>query len=134
MIPNNSNTYLPGTIAIPSSMVITGITNAYPMVVTAVLNAATEANTYITGMLLKLFVPPAYGMIQADGLQGQIVAINGLNFSLDVDSRNFDVFVTPPSTTPIQPASFSPAGSRNLEYNNLTTHLLPFQSLNDRGN
>jgi hypothetical protein len=132
-VVNSANTYLPGTIAIPSSMVISGITNSYPMVVTAVLNTTTEANTYIPGMLIKLFVPYAYGMYQANGLQGQILTVSGLDFTVDIDSRLFDVFVTPPSTTMIQPPSLSPAGSRNLQYDN-TTNLVAFQSLNDQGN
>jgi hypothetical protein len=133
MVPNDSNTYLAGTIAIPSSMVITAITQAYPMVVTAELNSVTEANTYIPGMLIRLFVPYQYGMYQANGLQGTITAVSGLDFSLDIDSRLFDPFVLPPSTTKIQPASLSPAGSRNLIYSN-TTNLVPFQSYNDIGN
>jgi len=132
-VPNNANTYLPGTIVIPSSMVITGITNSVQMVVTAVLNPVTQANTYLTGMLINLFVPRSYGMFQADGLVGQIVQISGLNFTLDIDSSQFDPFVVPVSSYQIQPASFSPAGSRNLAFSNATT-LLPFQSLNDRGN
>lgn len=133
MTPNNSDTYLPGTIQIPSSMVITGITNSYPMIVTAVLNTVTEANTYVPGQLLKLFVPNAYGMFQANGLVGRIIGVSGLNFSLDIDSRQFDVFVTPPSTTMIQPPSFAPAGSQNLTLDN-TTSQVPFQSLNNKGN
>lgn len=132
-VPNNANTYLPGTIAIPSSMVISAITNETQMVVTAVLNPVTEANTYITGMLVKLFVPYAYGMYQANGLTGQILQISGLNFTLNIDSSQFDPFVAPASAYQIQPASLSPAGSRNLAFSN-ATQLLPFQSLNDEGN
>lgn len=128
----SANTYLPGTITIPSSMVITAITRSYPMIVTAILDDVTESNSYINGQLLRLFVPYGYGMIQANDLVGKITNISGLNFTLDIDSSQFDPFVVSVSTI-IQPASFSPAGSRNLEYSNFT-NAVPFQSLNNVGN
>ena len=132
MVPNNSNVYLPGTIQIPSSLNITSITNSYPMVVTAIINPVTEANTYIVGQVVRLTVPPTYGMFQANGLQGQILAISGLQFSLDIDSSQFDVF-SMPSGNAEQPASLAPSGSRNLEFNNSTAQV-PFQSLNNINN
>lgn len=131
-VQNNANVYLPGTIQIPSSLLITGITNAYPMVVTASVNSMTSSNTYIVGQLVRLFIPRSYGMQQANQLTGQITAISGLSFSLDIDSRQFDTFVTPSGNVE-QPASFSPAGSRNLQYDN-TMGKVPFQSLNNIGN
>ncbi len=132
MIPNNSNTYLPGTIQIPSSIVITAITTADPMVVTVNIQPLTEANTYQTGQLVKLTVPITYGMIQADGLVGQILSVLGSNLTLDINSTQFDPFVVP-SGNVIQPASLAPYGSRNLTLNNQTLQV-PFQSLNNIGN
>ncbi len=132
MVPNNANMYLPGVIAIPSSMNITAITNDYPMVVTVIVNPITESNTYIPGQLVRLTVPRTYGMFQANGLVGQILAINNLDFSLNIDSRQFDIFSVP-SGNKEQPASLAPSGSRNLEYNNSTSKV-PFQSLNNIGN
>jgi len=131
-IPNNSNQYLPGNIAIPSALEIQSITNANPMVVTATLDMVTQSNSYIVGQLVRLFVPYSYGMWQANGLVGQILAVDGLVFTLAIDSINFDVFSIP-SPDLQGPASFSPAGSRNLQYSN-NTNSLGFQSLNDRGN
>lgn len=131
-IPNNANTYLPGTIQIPSSIVITAITQSYPMVVTVSLQPLTEANTYQTGQLVKLTVPITYKMIQADGLVGQILSVSGSDLTLDIDSTLFDPFVVP-SGNVIQPASLAPDGSRNLTLDN-TTRQVPFQSLNNRGN
>lgn len=132
MVPNNANQYLPGVIQTPSSLVITGITNANPMVVTTIVNAVTEANTYISGQSVKLFVPINWGMFQANGLRPTILSVNGNQFSLNVDSTNFDAFVTPP-TGSYGPPSLSPNGSMNLQYNNNTTQV-PFQSLNNIGN
>lgn len=129
--PNNANVYLPGTIQIPSSMVITAITKTFPAVVTVSVNDITESNTYIAGQLVKLNVPYSYGMFQANGLVGQIVAVSGNDISVDIDARNFDTFVVP--STPPTPASIAPAGSRNLEFSN-NTGQIAFQSLNDKGN
>jgi hypothetical protein len=129
-----SNFYLPGVIAIPSALLITEITRAYPMVVSVeVGNEATSANTYIVGMLVKLTVPRSYGMFQANGLQGEILSITGSDFALKLDSSLFDLFVIPSGIRVEQPASISPAGSRNLQYSNLTRDV-PFQSLNNIGN
>lgn len=131
-IPNDANTYLPGVIAIPSSIVITAITRAYPMVVTVDVDPLTEANTYIENQLVKLTVPITYGMFQADGLVGQVLSVSGSDITLNIDSTLFDPFVVP-AAGKLQPASLAPYGSRNLQFSNLTGQV-PFQSLNNIGN
>jgi hypothetical protein len=128
-----ANQYLPPVIAIPSSLQITAITQASPMVITVdVSNTTTEANTYIVGMAVRLMVPVTYGMIQANNLVGTITAITGLNFTLNIDSSSFDAFVAP-SGNVLQPATIAPFGSRNYQYNNGSMDV-PFQSLNNIGN
>lgn len=127
------NQYLPPVVQIPSSLQITAITQSAPMVITvAIANPTTEANTYIAGMAVRLMVPQTFGMYQANGLVGTILAIDGNNFSLNIDSTQFDPFVVP-SGNILQPATISPNGSRNLQYNNLTNEV-PFQSLSNVGN
>jgi hypothetical protein len=127
------NQYLPPVIQIPSSLLVTAITQSAPMVITvAIGNPTTEANTYIVGMNVKLTVPQPYGMFQANNLVGTILAINGSNFSLNLDSSLFDAFVIPSGNVE-QPASVAPFGSRNLQYSN-DTDQVPFQSLNNIGN
>lgn len=127
------NQYLPPVIQIPSSLQITAITQALPMVVTVSIgNPTTEANTYIVGMAVRLFVPRPFGMYQANNLVGTITAITGSDFTLSLDSSQFDAFVVPSGNVE-QPATLSPNGSRNLQYNN-STDLVPFQSLNNIGN
>jgi hypothetical protein len=131
------NQYLPGVITIPSTLLITAITQSYPMVVSVeVGNDSSEANTYIVGMCVRLFIPKSYGMFQANGLTGTILSIVDSSFYIDIDSTNFDAFSVPnePVAALMQiPASLSPNGSRNLEYNN-STNKVPFQSLNNIGN
>lgn len=131
---NFNNPYLPGTIAIPSMLLIVGITNAFPMVITYEVPEVTGSFSYIAGQLVKLIVPFPYQMTQANGLVGQILSIDTDNneIELNIDSTLFDTFVIPSGNVE-QPASLSPAGSRNLEFNNLTNKV-PFQSLNNVGN
>lgn len=124
------NQYLPPVIQVPSSLQITAITRSSPMVVTAVVsNSSVESNTYIAGMAVRLFVPTTYGMYQANNLVGTILAINGNDFSLNINSSQFDSFVVP-SGNVTQPATLSPAGSRNLQYDNTNVAYVPFRSLN----
>lgn len=97
-----------------------------------VANTTTEANTYIVGMAVRLFVPQTYQMYQANNLVGTIIEINGLDFTLNIDSSQFDAFIVPSGNVE-QPATIAPNGSRNLQYNNFTKNV-PFQSLNNIGN
>lgn len=130
-VPNNANQYLPPTIAIPSALEITNITRSNPMVVTVTSNSD-QVNTYQTRQVVKLLVPMTFKMFQANGLQAEILSVDDDEITLAVDSTNFDTFVVP-SGDVVQPASLSPAGSRNLQYDN-NTRQVPFQSLNNIGN
>lgn len=125
------NQYLPGTIQIPSSLLITNMTQSYPLVITFSV-PSTGSNTYIAGQVVRLTVPRTWGMFQANGLTGKILNINGTTMSVDIDSTYFDAFVDGSSSSET-PASLAPSGSRNLQYNNFTNEV-PFQSLNNIGN
>jgi hypothetical protein len=125
------NQYLPPVIATPSTLLITAMTNANPMVITATVPPS-GANTYIAGQNVRLLVPRTWGMYQANNLTCQITQVNGLNFTVNVNSLNFDPFIYAISSSET-PASMAPAGSRNLQYNN-NTDFVPFQSLNNIGN
>lgn len=125
------NQYLPGVIQIPSTLLITAMTQAFPLVVTFTV-PETGSNTYVVNQLVRLFVPRTWGMYQANGLTARIMAVDSTTMSLNINSTYFDAFVDGSSTNET-PASLAPAGSQNLEYNN-TTNRVPFQSLNNRGN
>lgn len=129
-----ANQYLPPVILIPSSLLITNITQSSPMIVSvAIGNVTTEANTYSVGMAIRLFVPVTYNMFQANGLVGTIIEIIGTDFTLNLDSSQFDSFIIPTGNTE-QPATIAPAGSRNYQYMNQSSLSVPFQSLNNIGN
>ena len=126
---NGNNIYLPPTPVVPGSLLISAITQSNPMIVTIVDSIY---NTYIPGMLVTLTVPTSYGMFQANELTASIVAINGTNFSLNINSSPFDRFVAPgpSSPPPSKPASLAPGGSKNL----YDVNVEPFHSLTNQGN
>lgn len=129
-----ANQYLKPVTTIPSSLLILDITRSFPMVLTVFVQTPFPvANTYFVDMAVKLYVPITYKMFQANGLIGKILAINGDVFALDIDSTNFDAYVIP-MTSVEAPASISPYGSQNLQYNNNNINTVPFQSLNNQGN
>ena len=123
------NQFLPPIITIPSALEISGISQASPMVVTAMANSD-QMNSYIVGQLVRLTVPYSFGMFQANGLTGQILANSENTLTLNIDSSGFDPFVTAQG----QVASLAPAGSQNLQFNNVTTNQIPFKNLNNEGN
>lgn len=129
--PNNFNVYLPPVAVIPGNLLITNITNSYPMIVTIV---DSDVNSYIPGQSVILTVPSTYGMNQANGKAAKILSIDDLDFYLDIDSRAFDVFVTPGAGNTIaRPASLSCYGSTNLQFDN-TTSKVGYQNLGNFGN
>lgn len=125
------NQYLPGVTQIPSALLITGITQSAPMVV-SVSVPLDAANTYVPGQLVRLTVPRTWGMWQANGLTARILSAGIGTLTLNVDSTNFDQFVDGSSSAET-PASLAPAGSQNYQFSN-TSSQVPFQSLNNIGN
>lgn len=129
-----TNMYLPPVIQTPSSLLITSVSQSSPMIIgVSIQNPTTEANVYIVGMAVRLMVPVTYMMIQANNLVGTIIAINDSNFTVNIDSSQFDPFVVPSGNVE-QPATISPAGSQNYQYTNGSSLAVPFQSLNNIGN
>lgn len=126
-----ANQYLPGVIQIPSMLLITSMTQSYPLVIGFTVPQFSE-NTYIPGQLVRLTVPRTWGMYQANGLTGEILTIGSSTMTVNIDSTYFDTFVNASSSSET-PASLAPAGSRNLQFNN-STNQVPFQSFNNIGN
>lgn len=79
----------------PSMRLIAAITNANPAVVTT-----TFANGYGTGLIVRLDLPPAVGMQQANGLTGTITVLSPTTFSINIDTTLFTPFAIPVSPGP----------------------------------
>lgn len=121
-----SNTYLPPSIVDPQSLPITNITNAVQAVIT--VTNTDLLDVYIVGQLCYLSVPFDYGMFQANALTVEIIEVNGNDFTVQLDTTQFDPWTSPSGLA--QPATLAPAGSRNIY--NFTT--LPFHSESNTGN
>jgi hypothetical protein len=79
----------------PAMRIIQSITNANPAIVTT-----TFAHLYISKTIVRLDIPVACGMQQANQLTGTIVVTGPTTFAIDIDTTFFDAFaipVTPPS-------------------------------------
>ena len=86
----------------PARVSISGITNANPAVVTT-----GEVHNYLTGYVVRLHVPQAYGLTQLNQQALSITVVSPTTFSLqytqvpvakNVDSRNFYPFVAATGT------------------------------------
>jgi len=69
--------------------VISSITNDYPAVVTT-----TFAHQYLDGLVVRLIIPKGYGMTQANQLYAPIIVTGDTTFTIDIDARYFDKFIT----------------------------------------
>lgn len=80
----------------PRRLFITAITQAASAVVTMSVTHGLSV-----GQVIRLKVPAAFGMVEADGLQGEITAVSTANntITLDIDSTAFSAFAFPTSAT-----------------------------------
>jgi hypothetical protein len=95
----------------PRRRFVTKITQAAQAVVTL-----SVTHGYQVGQQVRLVVPADFGMVEMDGLQATIVAVNttttsGNTITLDVDSSSFTAFAFPLSAaSPFSPALVVPIG------------------------
>lgn len=92
----------------PRFRYISAITKASSAVVTL-----TVTHGYTVGQKVRLKVPAAYGMVEADGLLGTITAVSTANntITLDIDSSAFSTFSFPlTAAVPFTPALVIPVG------------------------
>ncbi|KKN67874.1 hypothetical protein LCGC14_0456610 [marine sediment metagenome] len=96
-IPNNP-------IYFPERLFVTGITAAASAVVTMSVTHGLSV-----GQVVRMKVPAAFGMVEMDGLRGEITAINaGTNtITLDIDSSAFTAFAFPTSAVAAAGVDFS---------------------------
>lgn len=100
----------------PRRRFITKITQAAQAVITM-----SVTHGYTVGQLVRFVVPAAFGMVEMNGLQGTIVAINttttsGNTITVDIDSSAFTAFAFPLSAAvPFSPALVVPVGEDSAE-------------------
>lgn len=106
----------------PAMRIITNITNAFPAVVTT-----SFAHQYNTGLIVRLLLPPGFGMFQVNQMSGAITVIDTTSFSIDIDTRNFWVFETPVGAN--QYAQCIPTGEVNSTVYLATKNVLPYRAV-----
>lgn len=85
----------PNPIFQPAMRLITAITNAQAATVTT-----SFAHQYITGLQVRLDIPVACGMQQANGLVGSIIVVSPSMFKIDIDTTLMDPFSIPSPANP----------------------------------
>jgi hypothetical protein len=121
----------PNPIFQPAMRLIASITNANPALVTT-----TFAHQYKTGLIVRLDLPLAVGMYQANGMQGVIAVVDATSFYISINTTTFDLFAIPPDPTPPSPpdhinrcAQVVPVGEVNEQLDQATRNVLPFGPL-----
>ena len=74
----------------PAMRIIAAITNGFPAIITTTFN-----HNYQTGLIVRLDIPPEFGMQQANQLFSSIIRIDATNFSMEIDTTYFDPFIVP---------------------------------------
>lgn len=74
----------------PAMRIISNITNANPALITT-----TFAHNYKTLLIVRIDMPPDFGMQQINQLTGTIVVTSPTTFTIDINTTKFDVFSTP---------------------------------------
>ena len=112
----------------PAMREVTAITNDFPALVTT-----SFAHNYVSGMYVRLYVPDSYGMVQANQLLGLITVTSSTQFTISIDTRNFDPFVVPPNrvypegpSAQVQFAQVVPVGELTAQVNASTRNVLPY--------
>jgi hypothetical protein len=108
----------------PSMRIISAITNSFPAVVTT-----TFAHQYITGTIVRLDIPPLFGMQQANQAFGPISVTSPTTFSIPIDTTYYDPF-SPSSEYPYsqQYAQAVPFAESNGMLTAAVQNVLPYKA------
>jgi hypothetical protein len=106
---------------------ILSITQAPAALVTTTFDGINPGNhDYLDGLIVRLYVPAGFGMVQANQLTGTVSVVNNTQFTVTIDTTEFDPFVVP-SERPgafFTPAQVVPVGSENYTLSNATQNVL----------
>lgn len=108
----------------PAMRIISNITNAFPAEVTTTFD-----HQYITGTIVRLYVPAGYGMVEANQLKGSIIVTSTTTFTIDIDTTQFTAYETP-TTFPEdeQYAQVVPIGEVNGILTAAVQNVLPYSA------
>ena len=106
----------------PAMRLIAAITQSSPATVTTTFN-----HLYISGTTVRLDIPVADGMQQANQFVGPIIVTGPTTFTIDLDTTNFDAFAIPVSPGPHENicAQVVPVGELNSQLTAAVKNTLP---------
>jgi hypothetical protein len=113
----------------PAMRNILSITQAENALVTTTFDGINPGDhQYLTGLIVRLYIPYGFGMVQANELEGPITVINETQFTIPIDTTNFDAFVVPSGTPGFfaTPAQVVPVGEVNDILTESTRNVLPY--------
>lgn len=113
---------VPTPIYLPAMRIISTITNGYPALV-----YTTFAHNYVDGAIVRLNIPPHYGMQQANQLYGAILVASSTSFYINIDTTLFDVFSMPVGAH--QCPQVTPVGEISSTLASAVHNVLPFPAL-----
>ncbi len=108
---------------------ILSITRDENALVTTTFDGVNPGNhQYSTGLTVRLYVPYGFGMVQANKLEGPITVVNETQFTITIDTTNFDDFVVPDYRPGAfgTPAQVVPIGEINEILTEATQNVLPY--------
>lgn len=113
----------------PAMRNILSITQAEQALITTTFDGINPGDhQYASGLIVGLVIPPGFGMVQADKFQGPITVINATQFTVPLNTNDFDAFVVP-AYNPGHfgtPAQVVPLGEVNDILIMATQNVLPY--------
>ena len=80
----------------PAARLILNVTRGSTTLVTTSLDGTTAGDHgYKTGLIVRFHIPPDVGMSELDGQWAQITVINSTQFSIPIDTSDYDQFQIP---------------------------------------
>jgi hypothetical protein len=113
----------------PALRTILSITQANPALVTTTFDGLVAGDHgYETGWIVRIRVPYGFGMTKLDEFKGAITVVNATQFSIPIDTTNFDPFVVPPLNPGgfATPAQSIPIGEVAELLTGATKNVLPY--------
>lgn len=130
-VPAESNPKINPQYYQPSRFTITNVTRGQTTTITmspSTVGGTTVNPNYVVGQLVRTIIPPTYGIRQLNERQSYIISIpSSTEVVIDIDSRDFDAFVSSPTSgnTPPSIAAIGDvnSGPINTGRTNQTTYI-----------
>lgn len=114
----------------PSMRILSAITNGFPASFTTTFN-----HQYITNTIVRIDIPPGFGMQQLNQQIGPITVTGPTTFTMPIDTTNYDTFSIPmytllPSgiTVSLQQAQVVPMAEDNSILTAAVQNVLPYSA------